>query len=316
MLPNKDYLKRWANAQMTPVLRRVANKLTDAVTSISERTYLNAVQALIQDFHQKVPEVPYVIVLAEHDVEFEEGFDYWLYQQLIKLGIRAPESVLSRSDLEVYLQARPDLMHVLLVDDVVVNDREQKRNLVQLHRVLKRDNFTLHIGMPYLSTAVEEFFLSQSIFPRISLLKYQRLEPVKAYLSESEKEYIDAARISVFDEFATLSYFEHHKGGYKPIYFSPIERGRNLLEELNARVLVDDFCQERRVELTADGLKSDEQDAFDQYVRSRVQSPCYNPLFLFPKIELDEEEQLQQESQNEEVNQAPPPNKEGTCWIL
>lgn len=307
MLPDKDYCERWANAQMTPVLRRVANKLTDAVTLIGEETYLNAAQALIQDFHQKVPEAPYVIVLAESDIEFEEGFDYWLYQQLIKLGIRAPESVLSRSDLEVYLRARPDLMHVLLVDDVVLSSRAQKKNLTELHQKLRRDDFTLHIGMPYLSTAAAAFFLAQTIFPHINLLQHQQLLLVKEHLSDSEKAYVDSARIGAFDESATLSYFEHHERGYKPIYFSPIERGRNLLEGLNARMLVDDFCRERCVELTAEGLKSNEQDEFDRFIRSKARLSYDNTLFLFPKVE---------EEQSEQVNQAPSPDKEGTCWIL
>lgn len=300
---DKKSLRAWADNQETAILRTIARKMVDHVHLVSEDAYLDRLRMMVNAFHDLTDNKPYVILLAEnepdavgHDQETAAlmikpmassnkalglllgqypssiEYDNWVVRKAIQdVGLRKPEAIVGRSTIAQYLKARPDLKHVLLMNDFGCSAANQQHVLDGLRQRLSRMDFMLHIGIPYMTQEAECYFRAQNDFT-LNVLAQEIVLPLFYCLTAQEQQYIEKLGLISSSTNVVASYFMH-RPEYSLDEFTPIRSQKNLVvTSMLSCSMFYAFMEERGIDPNYH-LSNEQQKAFDEYVLQRTITP-------------------------------------------
>ncbi|WP_147279877.1 hypothetical protein [Legionella worsleiensis] len=237
--PNREHMAEWANAQITPMTRQIAEKIIDNFQYISFERFMYQLQQTINDFHQKSNGAPYILLLGESRPDkLNRGCsDQWVIGLALEhCGLREPVVILTPESLKAWCVDNPDITQVLMLDDASYSGNQKTHVLYNL-----RGNNTLsfYLGIPFMSQYAERALSEcHSIFKGLFVLDHHRMPSARDILDPEERKYAKAAHISLAHADKTITYFDHRFADEFSC-FQPLYNGRYILGGTHIRDIMN-----------------------------------------------------------------------------
>lgn len=213
--PEQHYLDMWINSQYTPMARKIAARMADSLTYIPFEKFLEQLKITINDFHAKLGNEPYILVIGEAEQRKRAAgcSDLWMIGLAFEYcGLTEPLKILTQKQFIDELLKNQSATHALVLDDAAYSGSQKSKFLMVFDEV-KQPCFakcTLYWGLPFLSqVAHKKLTDTPSPFKDRIILSHSRLQSLCEVLTEKEIMYVEQAGIDNLDLGQTLTFFDH-----------------------------------------------------------------------------------------------------------
>ncbi len=233
--PKIEHLTDWAESQITPISRKIAHKFVENLQYIAFEDFLQQLQLTIDNFHQKVNDAPYVLLVGEVRLgKLEDGCsDLWIIGLALEhCGLKEPVAILTFGELLAWRRIHPTITNILMLDDAAYSGL-QKSNF--LRYVTEQENETManelsfYVGIPFMTHYAKNALSAKgSIFKELFFLDHVYMPSTVDVLDAKEIFYAKQAQISFISKRQTLTYFDHRFADFESC-FQQIYDGTMLL---------------------------------------------------------------------------------------
>lgn len=217
--PDLQAAQNWINGhQQSPLLRSCAEKIVTNLNYIPFDSFLNQLQASIQDFNQRMKK-PYVLWVAQSEAVAEVGCsDYWVAGLALEYGgLACPAAIVNTAQLTIFLEQNPEIRDILILDDAAYgcNHLMDQLHHAEMLCIKKQNNYYemplrsyhLHVLVPFMTVEATRKLQQQNYFPETTIYPNTELKVVKDFLNETELAALGCNRKHI--EGKTLTYFDH-----------------------------------------------------------------------------------------------------------
>lgn len=245
--PNIERLQDWAESQPTLMQRKIAKSVVNNINYISYDLFLEQLKKTVDDFKQKNRDVPYVLVVAEHrEDKLKRGCsEQWVTGLAIEYcDLPQPEAIVTTNQLNDYLQKKPDVQSILILDDAAYSGAQKQIALeelfkpdVQMQYLLDpKPKYNLFLGIPYLTQVAEARIVKSHPCFTPHVLKHNMMPSVMSVLTEEEQLYVKRLEYGFCSPSRTLTYFDHRFADEFSVA-QQIKSGRELCERFSPELM-------------------------------------------------------------------------------
>lgn len=223
--PNYTRLQNWANSQITPALREIANKIIENINYISFEDFLQQLIIVINDFKLKNNDAPYILLISEdkYSTLLDGCSDLWIANLALEHGLPRPEAIITLNKLmssPQYLQ-NFNAQNILILDDAAYSGAQKSMALEYLivtyygYDILSKMN--LFLGLVYITKHAKENILQTvqdnteagTVFNTFTFLEHAHIPSAIDCLDDRQRAYAQSLGIADIDNRHTLTYFDH-----------------------------------------------------------------------------------------------------------
>lgn len=181
-LPNTEHLAEWAESQVTPMSRRIANKMVENLQYIAYEVFLKQLQTTIDDFHQQLNDEPYILLVGElrRDKLAEGCSDLWIIGLALEYcGLKEPEAILTPSQLKAWKDTNTRTNKILMLDDASYSGTQKNSILsyfIYQENGLKLSELSFYIGIPFMTVTAKNILLTwKTDFKELIILNHVKM---------------------------------------------------------------------------------------------------------------------------------------------
>jgi hypothetical protein len=233
--PNSSHLADWAESQITPIARKIAQKMVDNLQYIPFEAFLKPLQKTIHNFHEKLNDEPYVLLLGEFKPDkLKRGCsDQWMIGLALEYcGLKEPEIILTPDQLKSWQSTHPTVTNLLMLDDASYSGQQKKDILeyfVNRKNELKSHELSFYVGIPFMTHYAENQLSAMRLtFKNLIVLDHAYMPSTAEILDPKEIFYAEQTNIGYISHRQTLTYFDHRFADFYSC-FQQIYDGSNLL---------------------------------------------------------------------------------------
>lgn len=229
--PNQEHLIEWAESQCTPMARGIAHKTIQKLHYVCFEDFLVQLKKTVADFHQKVPNQPYILLVGEsRQFKLDKGCsDVWCIGLALEhCGLRQPEAILTLEQFLQYQTKQFGISHVLMLDDASYSAEQKIEVFFKITQLGK--SFSFYVGIPFITRYAREILSKyRPNFRELIFLDHQLMSTMNEILDDAEYYYAKSLGIAFISERHALTYFDHRFADFMSS-FQHIYEGDNLLQ--------------------------------------------------------------------------------------
>lgn len=233
--PKIEHLTDWAESQITPISRKIAYKMVANLQYIAFEDFLKQLQKTINNFHEKINDDPYVLLVGElrSDKLAKGCSDQWITGLALEYcGLKNPEAILTPNQLKAWQSTHTTVTNIFMLDDAAYSG-EQKNCILgyfddQKNEIKSRE-ISFYVGIPYMTHYAKNTLSAMNLtFKELIFLDHVYMASTADILDTKEIFYAKQANIGFISHRQTLTYFDHRFADFYSC-FQQIYDGSNLL---------------------------------------------------------------------------------------